>query len=61
MKLIDETLAAENKVKQSSSQERNIALQQLQEENKREAVVAYKKQLSERFHAYTPINIIRAS
>ena len=58
---IDEPSAAENKVKQSSSPERNIALQQLQEENKREAVAAYKKQLSERFHAYTPINIMRES
>ena len=57
----DEALATENKVKQSSSPERNIALQQLQEENKREAVAAYKKQLSERFHAYTHINIMRES
>ena len=58
---IDEPSAAENKVKQSSSPERNIALQQLQEKNKREAVAAYKKQLSERFHAYTHINIMRES
>ena len=61
MELINEALAVENKVKQSSSPKRNIALEQLQEENKREALAAYKKQLSERFYAYTPINIMRES
>ena len=59
MKLIDEALAAENEVKQSFSPKRNIALEKLQEKNKREALAAYKKQLSERFNAYTPINIMR--
>ena len=51
MELINEALATENEVKQSLSPKRNIALEQLQEENKREALAAYKKQLSERFYA----------
>ena len=61
MELINEALAAENEVKQSFSPKQNIALEKLLEENKREALAAYKKQLSERFHAYTPINIMRES
>ena len=51
MELINEALAAENEVKQSFSPKQNIALEKLLEENKREALAAYKKQLSERFHA----------